>query len=98
MSKQSTENDRGIIYRRVSDDKQSGGSSQQTNLEHLSRVLRVRIVATVEDDGESGDDLERPGLVEVLTLLEKAHRQGEPVAWLLIDQSDRLSRADSLDT
>lgn len=88
----------GIIYVRVSDDKQSGGSSQMSNCRKLARVHIVTVVAEIEDDGESGDDLDRPGLVEVIGHLERAHRQGKPIAWVILDQADRLSRADSLET
>jgi hypothetical protein len=30
--------------------------------------------------------------------LRKAHKDGEPIGWLITDQSDRLSRADLIAT
>src|SRR5690242_12714418 len=90
--------ERCIIYARVSDPKQSGASSQLTNAQRLVRQHDLDVAAVVEDDGLSGDDLDRAGLSEVLAVLDREHKAGRPVSWLLIDQSDRLSRADSLDT
>jgi site-specific DNA recombinase len=87
-----------LIYSRVSDPKQSGGSSQVTNARHLARVHALDVLAEVEDDGLSGDDLDRPGLADVLDRLGRAHRQKRPIAWVVVDQADRLSRADSLET
>ncbi len=90
--------ERCIIYGRVSDSKQSGTMAQLTNGRRLAREHDLEIVAEVEDDGVSGDDLERPGLLEVMAIIGRAHRQKAPVGWLIVDHSDRLSRADSLDT
>jgi DNA invertase Pin-like site-specific DNA recombinase len=94
----STRRDLGIILTRVSDDKQSGASSQLTTTRHLAHVNAVEVVAEINDDGISSDDLDRAGLVEALDLLERYHRAAEPISWVLVDQSDRLSRADSLET
>src|SRR5262245_30019589 len=88
----------GITYTRGSDDKQAGGSSQLANLRRLARLHGVEVVAEVEDDGLSGDDLTRAGLANVMARLEQGTAAGRPVTWLFVDQSDRLSRADSLDT
>jgi DNA invertase Pin-like site-specific DNA recombinase len=90
--------DSGVIYGRVSDEQQSGHHSQLTNLRALARELAVRVVQEVIDEGESGDDLERPGLLEVCAIYERAHQSSRPIPWLLVDHSDRLSRADSIDT
>src|SRR5262245_50794998 len=99
MSHQSTTPpDRCIIYTRVSDDKQSGASSQLANARRLAGTLGLDVAFEEEDDGESGDDLTRAGLGRVLAHLEKAQRRDQPIRWLVIDKSDRLSRADSLDT
>jgi hypothetical protein len=69
-----------------------------TNLEALGKRLCVNVVAVEHDEGESGDDLERPGLLRSLAIVEGAHRAGRPIRVVLVDKSDRLSRADSLDT
>lgn len=100
MSTQHSTNpcERGIILTRVSDPKQSGASSQLTGCRRLSSLYGVQVVGEVNDDGISGDDLEREGILETLALLQKAHKDGAPIGWLITDQSDRLSRADSLDT
>lgn len=98
MSSHSTSRDRCINYLRVSDPTQSGNQAQQDNLRRLARANSLEVAAEIFDEGESGDDLARPGLAEVLAALERAQRQGQPVAWLLVDHSDRLSRADSIDT
>jgi DNA invertase Pin-like site-specific DNA recombinase len=89
---------RGLIYTRVSDEKQSGASSQLTGARRIARLNNLEVAAEIEDDGLSGDDMSRAGLAEVLATLEREHRRRQPVAWLVIDQSDRLSRADSLKT
>src|SRR5262245_48254284 len=94
----STTRDDGIILTRVSDSKQSGASSQLAGCRRLAGLHGIGVVAEVNDDGVSGDDLEREGVVETLALLQKAHRAGAPIGWLITDQSDRLSRADSIDT
>src|SRR5262245_33921480 len=90
--------ERALIYTRASDDKQSGGSSQLTTARHLARFHALDVDAEVEDDGLSGDDLDRPGLADVLARLDRAHRAKRPIAWVVVDQADRLSRADSLET
>jgi DNA invertase Pin-like site-specific DNA recombinase len=88
----------GIVLTRVSDPKQSGASSQLTGCRRLAKLLGVEVVAEIDDDGVSGDDLEREGIVETFALLEKEHKAGRPIRWLIVDKTDRLSRADSLDT
>src|SRR5262249_31953299 len=92
-----TTND-GLSLRRVSDSKQGGGDAQLENLRRLAHRLGVNVVREIFDEGESGDDLNRPGVEEAERLIEQRHRQRRPLSWLLLDQSDRLSRADSLDT
>ena len=83
--------DDGIILTRTSDPKQSGASSQLTGCRRLAALHDVEVVAEVDDDGVSGDDLQREGILETLAVLQKAHRAGRPIGWLITDQSDRLS-------
>src|SRR5262245_37760316 len=90
--------DDGLSYRRVSDSTQSGDQAQLNNLRRLATLHAVNVVKECFDEGESGDDLSRPGLSEVVEIVESRHRQGRPLKWILLDQNDRLSRADSLDT
>ena len=94
----STTRDRGVTLTRVSDPKQSGASSQLTGCRRLAAMHNVEVVAEVNDDGVCGDDLDREGILETLAILKKAHKASEPITWLITDQSDRLSRADSLKT
>src|SRR5262249_39400819 len=68
--------ERCINYVRVSDDKQSGASSQLTNARALARTHGLDVVAEVEDDGLSGDDLDRAGLNKVLQIAGQAQRRG----------------------
>jgi DNA invertase Pin-like site-specific DNA recombinase len=88
--------ERGIILTRVSDPKQSGGAVQLENCRRLARQHDVLVVAEIDDDGVSGDDMERPGIIAMLATLEKAHRQRDPITWIITDQSDRVFRANSL--
>jgi hypothetical protein len=95
---QLTPRELGLIYTRVSDDKQSGASSQLTGTRRVASLSDVEVVAEINDDGISGDDLDREGLNEVLAILERYHRAGRSISWVIPDKTDRLSRADSLDT
>src|SRR5262245_35055681 len=93
-----TTRDWAASYWRESDERQSGGSVQAENLRRLSEKHALDLVLEEHDKGESGDDLERPGLTRLLAMLAKHHKRGSPIRWLLVDQSDRLSRADSIAT
>jgi DNA invertase Pin-like site-specific DNA recombinase len=86
------------LYLRVSDAKQSGASSQLTNTRRLARERGLDVVEEVSDDGRSGDDLTRAGLMQVVATLEREHRKGQAISWVIVDQFDRLSRARSLKT
>jgi len=98
MSTTHSTNELGILLLRVSDDRQSGHEAQTENVRRLARVHNVRIVEEVFDEGESGDNLGRPGIERVEEITQRHHRQGTPVRWIFADKSDRVSRADSIDT
>lgn len=98
MSEAHLTRERGIVLTRVSDPQQSGASSQLTGCRRLAGQHGVEVAAEVSDDGVSGDDLDREGIARTLALLREAHQAGDPIGWLITDQSDRLSRADSIDT
>lgn len=88
----------GLIILRVSDEVQSGDNAQLLNLRALGKTLSVNVIDEIRDEGESGDDLTRPGIAAIESHVERGRRRGRSVVWLLVDKSDRLSRADSLDT
>lgn len=98
MSGNMVARERGLILIRDSDPRQGGDRAQLENARRTARVNDLSIVAEIFDEGESGDDLQRAGLVEAERLIAQGHRHNEPVAWIVVDQSDRLSRADSIDT
>src|SRR5262249_5267321 len=56
------------------------------------------VAGELTDEGESGDDLERPGLLQLVELFRRAYARKRPILCLLVDLADRLSRADSLET
>jgi DNA invertase Pin-like site-specific DNA recombinase len=86
------------IYCRVSDPAQSGIPSQRKWARRRAAELKLSVVADLEDDGISGDDMGRPGLLTLEETFRRAHKEKRPILCLLIDQADRLSRADSIDT
>src|SRR5262245_26151632 len=86
-----TTRDLALSYWRESDERQSGGSVQADNMDRLAGKHQLDVVARFWDKGESGDDLERPGLTALLERLKRQHKRGAPIRWLLVDQSDRLS-------
>src|SRR5262249_15774538 len=63
-------------------------------VEHKLVIVREPI----EDDGISGDDLNRAGLVQLEAIFQQAYASGQRIRCLVVDQADRLSRADSIDT
>src|SRR5262249_57227594 len=83
---------------RVSDDRQSTIPDQRAWIEQAAKHQGYELVATVEDDGLSGDDLSRPGLLELERVLKSAREQGRAVTAVLAEYGDRLSRGDSLET
>src|SRR5262245_33523145 len=87
-----------VILCRVSDPTQSGIPAQRTTGARIAREAGLPGLATVEDEGISGDDLDRPGVVELEAIFRRAFEAGRPVRILIVDQADRLSRADSMDT
>jgi DNA invertase Pin-like site-specific DNA recombinase len=87
-----------VIYCRVSDPAQSGIPAQRKWAQQRARELAVSVVADLDDDGISGDDMDRPGLQALEDIFRRAAAERRPVLVLLIDQPDRLSRADSIDT
>jgi DNA invertase Pin-like site-specific DNA recombinase len=83
---------RVIGYIRVSTDEQSeNGQSlavQRSKLEQYAKLYDLELVAVVEDAGESGRSLKRPGIQAVLAKLAGGEADG-----LLIAKLDRLTRS-----
>ncbi len=78
-----------LIYTRVSTEEQAKGYSLQTQLErcHEYATLHGYSVIAAKEDRHSGEDLDRPGLNEILELVSKAK-----IDVLLVFDTDRLSR------
>src|SRR5262249_48603850 len=55
------------------------------------------VAAVVVDEGLSGDDLTRPGLVELEEVFASNYSAGRPATRLLVHKTNRLSRSDTLD-
>jgi DNA invertase Pin-like site-specific DNA recombinase len=87
-----------VIYCRVSDPSQSGIPAQHAWAVRTAAKLRLTVAADLQDEGVEGDNLDRDGLVALEDAFRRAHATGKPIICLLIDQADRLSRADSIDT
>lgn len=83
---------RAVGYVRVSTEKQAadGGSlaAQRERLEQYAALYRLELVEVIEDAGESGGKLNRPGLQRALAMLEDGHADA-----LLVVKMDRLTRS-----
>jgi DNA invertase Pin-like site-specific DNA recombinase len=93
----STTSERCVIYCRVSDPGQSTVKEQVRWGRELATSKGWPVAAVVRDEGLSGDDLTRPGLVELEKVFASNHSAGCPVTRLLVHKTNRLSRSDTLD-
>ena len=87
----------GVIYTRVSSDKQvregHGLDSQLFSCRRLAKEKSIKVIGVFEDPGISGKLLYRPGL-DKLTQFLMARKKP---TWLIIDDLDRLSRLEPYD-
>jgi DNA invertase Pin-like site-specific DNA recombinase len=80
---------RMVLYTRVSTDEQGNGLDvQRAELARASEFKDWRIHSWITDEGQSGKDLQRPGLRRALQLIADGKADGLAVAKL-----DRLSRS-----
>jgi DNA invertase Pin-like site-specific DNA recombinase len=81
-----------VLYLRVSTEEQArsglGLEAQRAELERAAEYRNWMVVELVADEGQSGKDLERPGLKRALQLIVDGNADGMAVAKL-----DRLSRS-----
>lgn len=78
-----------VLYIRVSTEEQSNGlEAQRAQLERAAEFQSWTVAELVCDQGQSGKDLERPGLKRALELIATGEADGLAVAKL-----DRLSRS-----
>jgi site-specific DNA recombinase len=80
-----------VAYCRVSTEEQAAEGfsidGQAEKLQTYAKLHDLGPVTVIEDPGRSGKDLDRPGLQQVLAMLEQGH-----VANVLVWRLDRLSR------
>ena len=92
-----TTDNEGVIYTRVSSDKQvREGHGLETQLfycQKLAKEKSIKVIDIFEDPGVSGKLLYRPGL-DKLTQFLKARKNP---TWLIIDDLDRFSRLEPYD-
>jgi DNA invertase Pin-like site-specific DNA recombinase len=93
----STSAERCVIYCRVSDPSQSTIKEQERWGRELAERNGWPVAGVVKDEGLSGDDLTRPGLVELEEVFASNHSAGCAVTRLLVHKTNRLSRSDTLD-
>ncbi|MGP0051271.1 MAG: recombinase family protein, partial [Solirubrobacteraceae bacterium] len=78
-----------ILYVRVSTDEQGNGLDvQRAELKRTSVQRNWQISELIVDEGESGKDLQRPGLRRALALIAAGKADG-----LAVSKLDRLSRS-----
>jgi DNA invertase Pin-like site-specific DNA recombinase len=83
---------KAVIYCRVSTKKESQETSlerQKEELENLARQYGFEIVKVIEEQA-SGYDIERDGIIELLTLMKQEH-----IDALLIQDETRLGRGNA---
>ena len=83
-----------VIYARVSTEEQANSGlslgAQIDKLRAYCRLYELDVVEAIEDAGESGKTLRRPGLQQVLDLLDEGKATG-----LVVTKLDRLTRSVS---
>jgi DNA invertase Pin-like site-specific DNA recombinase len=80
---------RMVLYIRVSTDEQSNGlDAQRVALEHAGEYQGWKVAELVADEGQSGKDLDRPGLKRALSRISTGRADG-----LAVTKLDRLSRS-----
>ncbi|RUL55119.1 MULTISPECIES: recombinase family protein [Lysinibacillus] len=87
-----TENNRAVIYTRVSTEKNTQETSLTRQQEELSRYaqnLGYEVLATFQDQ-QSGYDVERPGLLDMMDYIKEQH-----VAAIFVQDETRLGRGNA---
>lgn len=80
---------RMVLYTRVSTDEQHNGiDAQRAELQRAVTYEDWHVVAEISDKGQSGKDLDRPGLRRALSLIADGAADG-----LAVSKLDRLSRS-----
>jgi DNA invertase Pin-like site-specific DNA recombinase len=87
-----------VTYYRISNEKQDSLPAQRAWAQRVTQAAGLSIVAEFEDEGISGADHERPGLLALLEFVEKQFYAEDIVQALAVLDLDRLSRRDSLST
>jgi site-specific DNA recombinase len=85
----------GICYHRVSSDGQRQDNtieSQRLDTSNYARRENLDIDATFEDNGLTGRDGNRPGLIAMLTYLAQNYKKGQPRIPVIIQDISRLAR------
>ena len=81
-----------IGYIRVSTEEQASDgvslASQREKIEGYAKLYDLELIGIIEDAGQSGKTLDRPGLQEALAMVRKGK-----VGGLVIAKLDRLSRS-----
>ena len=84
----------GVIYTRVSSDKQvregHGLESQVFHCKRLAKEKSIKVIGIFEDPGVSGKMLYRPGLEKMKRYLKNRNHP----TWLIIDDLNRFSRLE----
>jgi site-specific DNA recombinase len=91
---------RGVLYCRFSTDQQGGSVEQQQRwAREVAPKAGVEVVAEFADEGKRGYDFAgRNGLKAMIDFLGEEKRLGRPVRVIVLWDTSRLSRSDSLET
>src|SRR5262245_8403264 len=90
---------RGPVYGRVSKDENENSIPQQLDWAlPACKDERIFITGTFTDEGISGHDNDREGLLALVTHCEDLFARGEPANVIVVRHHNRLSRSDSLDS
>lgn len=83
---------RVVLYQRVSTALQAadghGLDAQRTRLDAFAAERGMEVVEVIADEGQSGKDLKRPGMLRVIELAERGLIDG-----LVVTKTDRVSRS-----
>jgi DNA invertase Pin-like site-specific DNA recombinase len=91
---------RGVLYCRFSTDQQGGSVEQQQRwAREEAPKAGIELVAEFADEGKRGYDFAgRDGLKSLIDFLGEEKRLGRPVRVIVLWDTSRLSRSDSLET
>jgi DNA invertase Pin-like site-specific DNA recombinase len=100
LTMSSSDSIRGVLYCRFSTDQQGGSVEQQQKwAQQAAPKAGIEIVARFADEGKRGYDFAgRGGLNAMIEFLEEEKRLGRPIRAIVLWDTSRLSRSDSLET